>query len=290
MKHPKSTRALKPRKPERVKRNLEQPQVSAESGERVHKVLAHAGIGSRRQVEQWVRDGRVKINGRLASLGDRLTATDTVHVNGRPIDLVKRAAVSTRVLLYHKAGGELVSRRDPEGRPVIFTQLPKLSGGRWIAVGRLDINTQGLLVLTNNGELAHRLMHPSFQLEREYAVRVFGRISDAGLKKLSEGVLLEDGPARFDAIQSSGGQGANKWFRVVVGEGHNRVVRRLWESQGVQVSRLIRIRYGPLLMPENLKARTCYELSKPELNGLLKFVESNSAGAVRHSPKKETLT
>lgn len=292
MKNPKSSKASRRRKPPQTSRSASNEEQAAPigSGERIQKVLAHAGIGSRRQIEQWVRDGRIKINGRAASLGDRLNPADKVHVNGRRIDFVKRISVETRVLLYHKTTGEIVSRRDPEGRPVIFQQLPKLDQGRWIAAGRLDINTQGLLVLTNNGELAHRLMHPSSELQREYAVRVYGRVSDAGLKKLTEGITLEDGPARFDAIQGSGGEGANKWYRVIVGEGRNRIVRRLWESQGIQVNRLIRIRYGPLRLPDNLKTRSFYELNKKEINELTRFVGLNSRARGRRPRKPEELT
>ncbi len=175
------------------------------------------------------------------------------------------------MLLYHKATGEVVTRRDPEGRPVVFTQLPGLATARWIAVGRLDINTSGLLLVTNNGELANRLMHPSTQVEREYAVRILGNISDTTLEKLKQGLELEDGKARFDAIRFSGGEGANKWYHVIVSEGRNRLVRRLWESQEVVVSRLMRVRYGPVVLPERLKARTFYELTDKELDLLFEF-------------------
>jgi 23S rRNA pseudouridine2605 synthase len=175
-------------------------------------------------------------------------------------------------LLYHKPIGEIVTRRDPEGRPVVFTQLPRPSRGRWIAVGRLDINTQGLLLVTTNGELANRLMHPSQQIEREYAVRVLGSVDNRILDRLTAGIELEDGPARFETIRAAGGEGANHWFHVTLREGRNRIVRRLWESQGITVSRLIRIRFGSQVLPARLKARTFVELDGSQVAALLKSV------------------
>lgn len=242
-------------------------------GERIQKVLAQLGLGSRRQVETWIAEGRIRLNGKIAKLGDRLVHTDELVLNGRPVDLLKRAAQPTRILIYYKPVGEVVTRRDPEGRPVIFTQLPKLKPGRWIAVGRLDINTQGLLIMTNNGELANRLMHPSSRIDREYAVRVFGLVSDEVLKRLRTGVILDDGEARFDDIQPGGGEGANHWYKVVVNEGRNRIVRRLWESQGIKVSRLIRVRYGSVMLPLKLKPRTFYELTVKEKAALMESVD-----------------
>lgn len=235
-------------------------------------MLAHLGLGSRREIEEWIRNGKVRINGHLARLGDRLRRNDQVQLDGRVVNLDERTKVPTRLLIYHKPIGEVVSRRDPQGRPVIFTQLPKLRKGRWITVGRLDINTQGLLLVTNNGGLAHRLMHPAQQLEREYAVRVFGNVPDEVLNRLRQGVELEDGFARFESIEPAGGEGINKWFKVILKEGRNRIVRRLWESQGITVSRLIRIRFGSVLLPERLKARTFYELSEQELATLMEWV------------------
>ncbi|MGH8550217.1 MAG: 23S rRNA pseudouridine(2605) synthase RluB [Methylococcales bacterium] len=242
-------------------------------GERIQKILAQLGLGSRRQIEKWIAEDRIKVNGRVAKLGERLTETDELVFNGRPIDLLKRAAQPTRVLIYYKPAGEVVTRRDPEARPVVFTQLPKLKTSRWIAVGRLDINTQGLLLMTNNGELANRLMHPSRRIDREYAVRVLGLVSGQVLERLRKGVLLDDGKARFDDIQSAGGDGANHWYKVVVTEGRNRIVRRLWESQGVKVSRLIRVRYGLVTLPLKLKPRTVYELNDKERAALMESVE-----------------
>lgn len=256
-----------------------------EAVERIQKVLARAGLGSRRAIEQWIRDGLVKINGKTAKLGERIRGDELIRLQGREISLAERLEVPTRVLIYHKPAGEVVSRRDPEGRAVVFTQLPKLKTGRWIAVGRLDINTQGLLLVTTNGELANRLMHPSQSAEREYAVRVFGKVTDEILRKLRTGVNLSDGDARFCALEYTGGEGANTWFRVALTEGRNRIVKRLWESQGLSVSRLIRVRYGPVVLPERLKARTFYELEKKEMAALLKFA---GVKADKRQPKRRS--
>ncbi|CAI8775497.1 23S rRNA pseudouridine(2605) synthase RluB [Methylocaldum szegediense] len=243
-----------------------------DAGERIQKVLARLGLGSRREIEEWIKAGRIAINGKPAERGDRYRKGDRVTVNGRPIDIAKRSEAPTRVLIYHKPIGEVVSRRDPEGRPVIFTRLPKPMTGRWIAVGRLDINTQGLLLVTNNGELANRLMHPSQEIEREYAVRVLGPVNDEMLTRLSNGVLLEDGPARFETIEPAGGEGANRWFRVTLKEGRNRIVRRLWESQGITVSRLIRTRFAGIRLPPRLRAGTTYELPAEDVGDLMRSV------------------
>jgi 23S rRNA pseudouridine2605 synthase len=249
-------------------------------GERIQKVLSRGGVGSRREIERWIEEGRMKVNGALIALGARLKQGDLLLLNDRMIHWQKFAQQPTRVLLYHKPTGEVVTRRDPEGRPVVFTQLPKLSTARWIAVGRLDINTSGLLLVTNNGELANRLMHPSTQVEREYAVRVLGDIPDATLDRLKQGVELEDGKAKFDEIHFAGGEGANKWYHVIVSEGRNRLVRRLWESQQITVSRLIRLRYGPIVLPERLKTHSFYELTDKELDLLFEF-----AGLERDQPE-----
>jgi len=240
-------------------------------GERIQKVLARGGVGSRREIERWIDEGRLKINGKPVGLGDRLKAGDHLLINDRVVHWEKFVEQPTRVLLYHKPVGEVVTRRDPEGRPVVFTQLPKLAISRWIAVGRLDINTSGLLLVTNNGELANRLMHPSTQVEREYAVRILGEVSGATLAKLKQGVELEDGKAKFDDIIFFGGEGANKWYNVIVAEGRNRLVRRLWESQELIVSRLMRVRYGPVVLPERLKTNSFYELTDKELELLFEF-------------------
>ena len=242
-------------------------------GERIQKVLARGGMASRREIERWIDDGKIVVNGGVIQPGYRLQPGDVVKVNGRVVKWEKYAVQPVRVLVYHKPEGEVVTRRDPEGRPVVFTQLPKLTVGRWIAVGRLDINTSGLLLVTNNGELANRLMHPSSEIDREYAVRILGDVDEAMIERLKTGVELEDGMARFNDIQfHSGAEGANKWFYVVVMEGRNRLVRRLWESQGVKVSRLKRVRYGPAMLPERIKPRAYYELDERELAHLMDYV------------------
>lgn len=244
----------------------------ADVGERIQKVLARGGIASRREVERWIDEGRINVNGVKVTLGLRLKAGDQVQINGRIVNWEKYKQQPTRVIVYNKPTGEVVTRRDPQGRPVVFTRLPKLDVGRWISVGRLDINTSGLLILTNNGELANRLMHPSNEVDREYAVRILGEVPDEMVDQLKSGVELEDGEAHFDDIRFFSGEGANKWFHVVVKQGRNRLVRRLWESQGVTVSRLMRVRYGPAILPENVRAHDYYELNYKELAILMEFV------------------
>lgn len=258
------------------------------TGERLQKLLANLGLGSRREIEVWIRDGRVTLNGKTAVLGDRYHKGDRVTVNGRPLAVEERQDEPTRVLIYHKPVGEVVTRRDPEGRPVIFTQLPRPSRGRWITIGRLDINTQGLLLVTTNGELANRLMHPSREIEREYAVRVLGHIDDRMLARLSQGVELEDGQARFESITPAGGEGANHWFHVTLREGRNRIVRRLWESQGVVVSRLMRVRFAGIELPPRLRARTFMELPTEQVSLLMQSVDLSAAQPPRQGSKTTT--
>ncbi len=241
------------------------------SGERIQKILARGGLGSRREIERWIKEGLLTINGVLVELGQSLKTGDILHIKGRIVHWEKFGEQPTQVLVYHKATGEVVTRRDPEGRPVIFTRLPKLSIGRWIAIGRLDINTSGLILVTNNGELANRLMHPSTEIEREYAVRILGKVDDTVIERLKLGVELDDGMAHFDDVRFFAGEGANKWYHVVVKEGRNRLVRRLWESQELIVSRLIRVRYGPAKLPENIKSHSYYELNEKERNLLMEF-------------------
>jgi 23S rRNA pseudouridine2605 synthase len=234
--------------------------------------MANAGLGSRREIETWIEAGEIAVNGRKATLGQKITPDDEVRRLGRRIQLPRAAEVPTRVLLLRKHAGHLVTRRDPEGRDTVFQGLPRLSHGRWIAVGRLDINTSGLLLLTTDGELAKRLMHPRYRIEREYAVRVLGEVTPAILRRLQEGVELEDGPAHFERIADGGGEGANRWYNVVLREGRNRIVRRLWESQGLKVSRLIRVRFGPYSIPTGTKAGSYYELTEKEMRPLLELV------------------
>lgn len=241
--------------------------------EKLQKVLANAGIGSRRELEQWIVDGRVRVNGKVATLGDRVEESDKIVVDGKPLPPSVKQPVR-RVMVYHKPLGEVCTRSDPEGRPTVFDKLPRLRSGRWIVVGRLDINTSGLLLFTTDGELANKLMHPSTQIEREYSVRVRGDVDEEMLKRLKEGVLLEDGMAKFidivvnDDQNSATKQGANQWFTVLVNEGRNREVRRLWESQEVQVSRLKRVRFGSIFLPSFLKQGDKVELSPKEMKNL----------------------
>jgi 23S rRNA pseudouridine2605 synthase len=242
--------------------------------ERIQKVLAEAGVASRRAVEALIEEGRVAVNGAPAKLGQKVELTDRIKVDGRPVRLAKKAP-PRRVLLYKKRVGELVTREDPDGRRTVFRKLPELESGRWIAVGRLDINTSGLLLLTNDGELARRLTHPSFELEREYAVRVLGEMNAEVLERLRKGVKLEDGVAHFDRIEpgdNEDGTGANQWWRVVLREGRNREVRRLFESQDLQVSRLIRVRYGPLELGRGVKSGGFRDLEPQEMRSLLEAV------------------
>ena len=241
-----------------------------DSAERIQKVLAAAGLGSRREIETWISAGRVTINGRPAKLGDRISDTDRVNVDGKPVKALERAGETRRrIILYHKPEGELTTRKDPEGRPTVFEALPRLRGSRWVSVGRLDTNTSGLLIFTNDGALANKLMHPSSEIEREYAVRVLGKVTDEQLTLLKRGVRLEDGMAAFDDIQEAGGEGANHWYHVTLKEGRNREVRRLWEAVGVTVSRLIRVRFGALALPRDLPRGTWRDATDEEANGLL---------------------
>lgn len=250
---------------------VESPQLSHSSkvvvGEKVHKVLAELGLGSRREVEGWIRQGRVNINQEIAQLGQRVGARDEVAIDGEVVELNQKC--SRRVIIYNKPVGEVCTRSDPENRPTVFDHLPKLLNERWILVGRLDINTSGLLLLTTDGELAHKLMHPSTEaFDREYAVRVTGKLTEETCEKLKQGVQLEDGFAKFTDIQYYNGRGVNHWYHVVLMEGRNREVRRLFESQGLNVSRLKRVRFGSVFLPKNLTVGSWCEMDQKGVNQL----------------------
>lgn len=250
--------------------------------ERLQKLLAAAGFGSRREIEGWIAAGRIAVAGRTAQLGDRAAAGDPITIDGQPARLGAAPGLP-RVIAYHKPEGELVTRRDPEGRPTVFGNLPALAQGRWIAVGRLDLNSSGLLLFTDSGELANRLMHPSHGVERLYLARVQGELSGAAQRQLLEGVLLDDGErARFDTLEATGKQaGANRWFRVALREGRNREVRRLFEAVSCRVSRLRRIRFGPVELPRELAPGRWLELKPAEVRALAEF--SAPANIVRQT-------
>ncbi|MCC2615269.1 23S rRNA pseudouridine(2605) synthase RluB [Aestuariibacter halophilus] len=242
--------------------------------EKLQKILANAGMGSRREMEKWIEQGRVSVNGNVATLGERAEKDDQIRVDGNLLQTRTEKEVC-RVLMYNKPEGELCSRKDPQGRPTVFDRLPAIKQGRWIAVGRLDINTSGLLLFTNDGELANRLMHPRHNVVREYAVRVFGEVDNAMLNRLKRGVKLEDGEAKFDTIRPrpSDDESINRWYNVTLAEGRNREVRRLWESQGVQVSRLIRVNYGGLELNKRLPQGAWLELELEPINKLRQAVQ-----------------
>ncbi|WP_027967705.1 23S rRNA pseudouridine(2605) synthase RluB [Halomonas halocynthiae] len=236
--------------------------------EKLQKVLARAGLGSRREMEGVIAEGRIKVNGKVASLGDRIEMRDQVTLDDRPVGLRSVDDVPRRVIMYNKPEGELCTRKDPEGRRTVFDRLPRLKGERWIVIGRLDINTSGLLLFTTDGELANRLMHPSTEVEREYAVRVMGQVEKQHITAMTDGVMLDDGPARFTDVQEFGGEGINTWFHVVIMEGRNREVRRLWESQELTVSRLKRVRYGNIFLDKRVKLGEWVELNQDEVDDL----------------------
>lgn len=260
-----------------------------DSAERIQKVLAAAGLGSRREIETWITAGRVTINGKPAKLGDRIGPEDRVGVDGRLVKALERSGEARRrVILYHKPEGELTTRKDPEGRPTVFEALPRLRGSRWVSVGRLDTNTSGLLIFTNDGALANKLMHPSSEIEREYAVRVLGKVTDEQIMLLQRGVKLEDGMGKFDDIREAGGDGANHWYHVVLKEGRNREVRRLWEAIGLTVSRLIRVRFGELALPRDLPRGSWRDATEEEMRALFAAAHLSLAPAKpRPGPRKK---
>lgn len=249
--------------------------------EKLQKHLAALGYASRREIERWIEAGRISVNGKPAQLGMRVSARDAILIDGKPIRKQSAVQQETRVLMYHKPVGEICSRADPEGRPSVYDKLPRIPNSRWIAIGRLDFNTSGLLLFTNNGELANRLMHPRYEVEREYAVRVLGEVSEEQLASLLQGVKLDDGMAKFATLSDAGGTGANHWYHVSLKEGRNREVRRLWEALGIQVSRLHRIRYGPVQLPRSLKVGRHQELEQATTDLLLQTVGLHAAAKSR---------
>ena len=238
---------------------------------KLHKVLAQKGLGSRREMEALIASGQVTINREVASVGDRVGPTDVVRIGKRIIRLRLEGA-PTKVILYHKPEGEIVSRSDPQGRPSVFDKLPHLDSSKWIAIGRLDFNTSGLLIFTTDGELANRLMHPRFEVEREYAVRIIGELTSEQMKLLTTGVELKDGTAKFNYLSDEGGEGTNHWYRVILKEGKNREVRRMFEAIGLTVSRLMRVRFGPVNLPPRIKRGQWLELDEKEIKRLLKLI------------------
>ena len=251
--------------------------------ERIQKVLSHHGLGSRRQIDALLQEGRIQVNGKTAKPGDQLKGGEKVSIDGKPVRL-SRHRIKPKLLMYHKPVGEVSTRSDPEGRPTVFDHLPKLQQGRWIGIGRLDINTSGLLLFTNDGELANRLMHPSFELEREYAVRVRGEVTEDKLKALQQGIELEDGLAHFDQVIDAGGQGTNHWYHVVLKEGKNREVRRLMEAVDLEVSRLVRVRYHSFNLPKWLKPGKYRFFDEPVVERLY-----NALG-LQYAPDESTQT
>ena len=250
--------------------------------ERLQKALASAGLGSRREMETWISEGRVQVNGETAQLGSKVSARDVIKVSGKRVYL-RFEDKRTRVLIYHKSEGEIVSRDDPAGRATVFDNLPKLRGAKWIAIGRLDFNTEGLMIFTTSGELANKLMHPRFEVEREYAVRVLGELSEEMIQKLLDGVELDDGPAKLQSLFVAGGEGANRWYRVIITEGRKREVRRLFEHLGLTVSRLTRIRFGPISLPPQLRRGQKTELDEEMVAQILEWAEM--APSPRRKPR-----
>jgi 23S rRNA pseudouridine2605 synthase len=280
----------KPRTSTDKPRQRRTPAASAkpEESQKLHKVLAQAGVGSRRLMEDWIRVGRVTVNGVAATIGARVGSHDRVTVDGRPLQLAAEKTV--RVLLYHKPDGEIVTRDDPGGRETVFSNLPRLRGAKWISVGRLDVNTSGLLIFTTSGELANRMMHPKFDVEREYAARVFGQLMPEQVRSLQDGVELEDGFAHCEQFSDAGGEGSNHWYRLVVKEGRNRLVRRLFEKLGYTVSRLIRVRFGVIELPSQLRRGQSVELSAPELARLTDWLSQPVRPAAPASPRSSAKT
>ncbi len=260
--------------------------MNEQQGERLQKVLAQAGIGSRREMEEWIAAGRVTVNGEVATLGMRVQEGDVVRADRRVVHVKLQGEKLPRVLLYHKQEGEIVSRDDPEQRATVFDKLPRLRGQKWTAIGRLDFNTSGLLVFTTSGELANRLMHPRFEVEREYAVRVQGEMTPEQMRQMvKQGIELEDGPVKFEKLSDEGGEGFNHWYRLVLKEGRNRIVRRTFEALGLPVSRLMRVRFGIINLPPRLKRGMLAELGEGEVRQVMDW-----AGLTGLTTRKEPPT
>ncbi|WBF65247.1 MAG: pseudouridine synthase [Candidatus Kinetoplastibacterium crithidii] len=255
-------------KSDRIANKLKRTLSNNDFNPKLHKVLAELGIGSRREMEDLIVAGRISVNGAPAHIGQRVKPSDLIRLNGK---LIRRANIrkSPRILVYHKPSGEIVSSKDPQGRESVFAHLPKIELGRWISVGRLDINTEGLLIFTTSGDLANYFMHPRYNFEREYAVRVVGELTDLQRKSLKEGVSLDDGIARFESLESLGGESTNRWYKVVIKEGRNREIRRMFESIGIMVSRLIRVRYGDISLPRNLRRGNYYEFDDSSVMAIM---------------------
>jgi len=254
-------------------------------------MLAHAGLGSRREIEDWIRHGRVEVDGKVAVIGQQVGAQSRVLVDGRRIQLNAASPGSSRTLLYHKPVGQICSRQDPQGRPTVFDGLPRLRGQRWVSVGRLDFNTSGLMLFTTDGELANRLMHPSQEIEREYRCRVRGQVNPADLRRLSEGILLGGQLCRFESIRTQSGSGVNHWHTVVLKEGRYREVRRMWESVGCTVSRLVRVRYGSFRLSRELKSGQYLELQRSQHDGLYRLAGMKMGrGTPQRKPMRSSPT
>lgn len=284
---PKTNRPLrgKPARPQAGQDRKAPP----ENSQKLHKMLAQAGLGSRRDMEAFIKAGRVTVNGTTAETGIRVGPEDTVRVDGRIVKL-RFSGAEVKILLYHKQEGEIVSRDDPQQRTEVFDRLPRIRGGKWIAVGRLDFNTSGLLIFTTSGDLANRLMHPRFEVEREYAVRILGRLSEAQAAQLTAGIDLEDGPARFEQLLDEGGEGSNHWYRVVLKEGRKREVRRMFEALGFMISRLMRVRFGILTLPPRLKRGQWLELGAAETVQVLQWAGTAQAEKSAAAPRRRSVS
>ncbi len=273
IRRPKTPESIKPHahNPMLVPEVSTEPENDAPASQKLQKVLAGSGLGSRRDMETWIEAGRVSVNGVVATLGRRVSPGDRILVDNRLVKLNLEDELP-RVLIYHKREGEIVSRDDPQARTTVFDELPRVRNGKWIAIGRLDFNTEGLLIFTTSGDLANRLMHPSFEVEREYSVRIMGELSQEQMRSMTAGIELEDGPAHFERIAEQGGESSNRWYQVIIKEGRNREVRRMFEAMGMMVSRLIRVRFGMVNLPPRVKRGQMLELESPQVAGILKWV------------------